>query len=303
MDDNEFADYRWKRLRQYKKKGLVQIQTTCGALNIEVHCDFVPRVAENFMTLCENGYYKGIKFHRNIKNFMIQGGDPTGKGTGGESCWKKPFKDEFDGRLLHSGRGVLSMANSGPNTNGSQFFILYGGARHLDYKHSVFGKVVGGFETLDMLEKIPSDSDDRPKKTMKILDVIVYTNPVTEVDAKIQKELRSERKAKTKQEKMDKVDQKVREEKAKLDKQKESAEIGKFIGFDLNYGDDSSDDSSSDSEEDNKDTVVGTTSKEPRKKYAATDINFDDDFVPAFKPKRMGLNLPKPKATGNFDGW
>eukprot|EP01029_Cantina_marsupialis_P015418 TRINITY_DN3382_c0_g1_i3.p1 TRINITY_DN3382_c0_g1~~TRINITY_DN3382_c0_g1_i3.p1 ORF type:complete len:155 (+),score=59.16 TRINITY_DN3382_c0_g1_i3:89-553(+) len=154
-----------------------------------------------------------------------------------------------------------------------------------------------------MLEKIPSDSDDRPKKTMKILDVIVYTNPVTEVDAKIQKELRSERKAKTKQEKMDKVDQKVREEKAKLDKQKESAEIGKFIGFDLNYGDDSSDDSSSDSEEDNKDTVVGTTSKEPRKKYAATDINFDDDFVPAFKPKRMGLNLPKPKATGNFDGW
>ena len=85
---------------------------------------------------------------------LLQGGDPTGTGTGGESVYGKTFRDELDSRLTHSGRGVLSMANSGPHTNGSQFFILYKSARHLDFKHSVFGRVVGGFETLTAMEKV-----------------------------------------------------------------------------------------------------------------------------------------------------
>lgn len=93
---------------------------------------------------------------------MIQGGDPTGTGRGGESIWGKPFKDEFNSKLLHSGRGIVSMANSGPHTNGSQFFILYKSANHLNYKHTVFGKVVGALTTLSAMEKVPVDDDDRP---------------------------------------------------------------------------------------------------------------------------------------------
>jgi peptidyl-prolyl cis-trans isomerase-like protein 2 len=85
---------------------------------------------------------------------MVQGGDPTGTGTGGESIFKKPFRDEFDTRILHSGRGVLSMANSGENTNNSQFFITFKATSHLDLKHSVFGKVVGGLAVLDKIEKV-----------------------------------------------------------------------------------------------------------------------------------------------------
>jgi len=96
------------------------------------------------------------------RNFMIQGGDPTGTGSGGESIWGKPFKDEPNSKLLHSGRGVVSMANSGPHTNGSQFFILYKSAPHLNFKHTVFGMVVGGLTTLSAMEKVPVDDDDRP---------------------------------------------------------------------------------------------------------------------------------------------
>lgn len=93
---------------------------------------------------------------------MIQGGDPTGTGKGGQSIWGKPFKDELNSKLLHSGRGVVSMANSGPHTNGSQFFILYKSANHLNFKHTVFGMVVGGLTSLASMEKVPVDDDDRP---------------------------------------------------------------------------------------------------------------------------------------------
>lgn len=93
---------------------------------------------------------------------MIQGGDPTGTGRGGESIWGKPFKDELNSKLVHSGRGVVSMANSGPHTNGSQFFILYKSANHLNFKHTVFGMVVGGMSTLATMEKVPVDDNDRP---------------------------------------------------------------------------------------------------------------------------------------------
>ncbi|XP_068654233.1 peptidyl-prolyl cis-trans isomerase CYP65-like [Aristolochia californica] len=170
-----------------KKKGYVQLHTTHGDLNIELHCDITPRACENFITLCERGYYNGIAFHRSIRNFMIQGGDPTGTGRGGESIWGMPFKDEFNSKLVHSGRGVVSMANSGPHTNGSQFFILYKSANHLNFKHTVFGVVVGGMTTLAATEKVPVDDDDRPLEEIKITNVSVFVNPYTEMDEEEEK--------------------------------------------------------------------------------------------------------------------
>ncbi|MCL7038441.1 hypothetical protein MKW94_001078 [Papaver nudicaule] len=165
-----------------KKKGYVQLHTTHGDLNIELHCDIAPRACENFITHCESGYYNGTVFHRSIRNFMIQGGDPTGTGKGGESIWGKPFADEVNSKLLHSGRGVVSMANSGPHTNGSQFFVLYKSANHLNYKHTVFGGVVGGLTTLAVMEKVPVDDDDRPLEEIKITSITVFVNPYLEPD-------------------------------------------------------------------------------------------------------------------------
>ncbi|ESW28705.1 hypothetical protein PHAVU_002G010800 [Phaseolus vulgaris] len=165
-----------------KKKGYVQLHTTHGDLNIELHCDITPRTCENFITLCERGFYNGVAFHRSIRNFMLQGGDPTGTGRGGESIWGKPFKDEFNSKLVHSGRGVVSMANSGPHTNGSQFFILYKSANHLNFKHTVFGVVVGGLTALAAMEKVPVDDNDRPLEEIKITSVTIFVNPYTEPD-------------------------------------------------------------------------------------------------------------------------
>ncbi|EDO30353.1 predicted protein [Nematostella vectensis] len=170
------------RYREVKKKGYVRIQTTHGDLNLELHCEMVPKTCENFMKLCAKGYYENTVFHRSIKNFMIQGGDPTGTGRGGESAWGGEFKDEFKPNLIHQGRGILSMANSGPNTNKSQFFITYRSCRHLDQKHSVFGRVVGGLETLNAMERIECDEKDRPKETIKIKKAVVFVDPFAEVD-------------------------------------------------------------------------------------------------------------------------
>uniref|UniRef100_A0A1D2A8I5 Peptidylprolyl isomerase n=1 Tax=Auxenochlorella protothecoides TaxID=3075 RepID=A0A1D2A8I5_AUXPR len=163
------------------KKGYMRLHTSLGDLNLELHADLAPKTCENFFALLEGGYYTGTAFHRSIKNFMIQGGDPTGTGKGGESVFGGKFKDELTSALLHSGRGVLSMANSGPGTNGSQFFILYKSAHHLDYKHTVFGRVVGGFETLTLMEKVPVDDEDRPLQPITITGASVFVNPYKEL--------------------------------------------------------------------------------------------------------------------------
>jgi peptidyl-prolyl cis-trans isomerase-like protein 2 len=170
-------------LQQLKptKKGYLRLHTSLGDLNVELHCDLVPKTCENFMALAEYGYYTGTKFHRSIKNFMLQGGDPTGSGKGGASVFGPTFEDEIVPNLLHDGRGVLSMANSGKNTNGSQFFILYKSAPHLNYKHTVFGKVVGGFEVLTLMEKIATDDEDRPVQDIEITGATVFVNPYTEL--------------------------------------------------------------------------------------------------------------------------
>jgi peptidyl-prolyl cis-trans isomerase-like protein 2 len=166
--------------RNPTKKGYVRLHTSLGDLNVELHCDVAPRTCENFLTLCAAGYYDGVAFHRSIKNFMIQGGDPSGTGSGGQCIWGQKFKDEIT-HLQHTGRGVLSMANSGPNTNGSQFFMMYKSAAHLDGKHSVFGSIVGGMETLGKMERVPTDAKDKPREPITITGATVFTNPYREM--------------------------------------------------------------------------------------------------------------------------
>ncbi|KZC06381.1 PREDICTED: peptidyl-prolyl cis-trans isomerase-like 2 [Dufourea novaeangliae] len=170
------------RYERVKKKGYIRVVTNFGALNLELHCDLVPKTCENFIKHCQNGYYEGTKFHRSIRNFMIQGGDPTNTGNGGTSIWGKKFEDEFKPNLIHQGRGILSMANSGPNTNGSQFFITFRSCRHLDRKHTVFGKIVGGLETLNTIEKIDVDNKDRPIDDIVIQKTQVFVDPFQEAD-------------------------------------------------------------------------------------------------------------------------
>lgn len=170
------------RYERVKKKGYVRLLTNFGALNLELHCDLVSKTCENFTKHCQNGYYDGTKFHRSIRNFMIQGGDPTNTGNGGKSIWGKPFEDEFKPNLIHQGRGILSMANSGSNTNGSQFFITFRSCRHLDRKHTVFGKIVGGLDTLNAMERVEVDNKDRPIEDIVIQGIQVFVDPFQEAD-------------------------------------------------------------------------------------------------------------------------
>ncbi len=122
------------------------IQTNKGSIELELHADKTPLTVANFVNLAQRGYYDGVAFHRVIANFMIQGGDPTGTGAGGPGY---RFEDEFDASLRHDGPGVLSMANAGPGTNGSQFFITHTATPHLDGNHSVFGRVTSGQDVVD----------------------------------------------------------------------------------------------------------------------------------------------------------
>jgi len=126
------------------------IQTAGGDIVLQLFADKTPNTVNNFVFLAREGFYDGVIFHRVIENFMVQGGDPTGTGRGGPGY---SFADEFHPELGHDGPGVLSMANAGPNTNGSQFFITHVATPHLDGKHSVFGRVTGG---LDVLMAIPA---------------------------------------------------------------------------------------------------------------------------------------------------
>jgi peptidyl-prolyl cis-trans isomerase B (cyclophilin B) len=124
-------------------------ETNKGTIRIELFDDKTPKTVENFETLCSKNFYDGLTFHRVIPDFMIQGGCPDGNGTGGPGY---KFEDEFDPDLRHDGPGILSMANAGPNTNGSQFFITHVACPHLDGKHSVFGRVIEGQDVVDTIE-------------------------------------------------------------------------------------------------------------------------------------------------------
>ncbi|PID21016.1 peptidylprolyl isomerase [Sporosarcina sp. P3] len=178
-----------------ENEALVTMNTTMGPIKIKLFKEQVPKTVENFLTHAENGYYDGIIFHRVIPEFMIQGGDPTGTGMGGESIYGNTFQDEFTMDLFNL-RGALSMANAGPNTNGSQFFIVQasslagasaaqlknggwpeeiadayeanGGTPHLDQKHSVFGQVVEGMDVVDKIANVKTNRDNKPNEEIKI---------------------------------------------------------------------------------------------------------------------------------------
>ena len=179
---------------------IATIKTNMGEIKIKLFPEFAPKAVENFTTHAKNGYYDGLIFHRVINDFMIQGGDPLGTGTGGQSIWGKAFEDEFTGEL-HNLRGALSMANAGPNTNGSQFFIVQakevpedlleqmrmadervfptecieayeeiGGTPWLDFRHTVFGQVYDGMDVVDAIANVATKAQDKP-----VDDVIIET--------------------------------------------------------------------------------------------------------------------------------
>jgi peptidyl-prolyl cis-trans isomerase B (cyclophilin B) len=181
---------------------VIEMKTNKGSIKMKLFPEYAPKAVENFITHSKNGYYNGLIFHRVIRDFMIQGGDPKGNGTGGESIYGKPFEDEFSPNLFNI-RGALSMANAGPNTNGSQFFIVQnqnidpgfreqmekagypkeiidvymerGGTPWLDFRHTVFGQVLEGMEVVDEIANVETDHQDRPLE-----DVIIETILVAE---------------------------------------------------------------------------------------------------------------------------
>ncbi len=180
------------------------MHTNMGDISIKLFGDLAPKTVENFVTHSKNGYYNGLIFHRVINDFMIQGGDPTGTGMGGESIWGSNFEDEFSPEL-HNLRGALCMANAGPNTNGSQFFIVQastvdgnlleqmkglpdsfppdiveaykenGGTPWLDFRHTVFGQVFSGMDTVDNIAKVKVGMNDKPQNDVIINSIDIVT--------------------------------------------------------------------------------------------------------------------------------
>lgn len=147
----------------------VTLETTIGSFTVELYYKHAPKTCRNFIELARKGYYNNVVFHRIIKEFMIQGGDPTGTGRGGESYYGRKFEDEITRDLKHTGAGILSMANSGPNTNGSQFFITLAPTPWLDGKHTIFGRICDGMANIKRLGTVQCDKMDKPLHEVKIL--------------------------------------------------------------------------------------------------------------------------------------
>lgn len=152
----------------------VTLHTNNGDIALKLYDDKAPKACENFSTHAANGYYDNVIFHRVIDRFMIQGGDPTGTGRGGESIWKKNFEDEVNNGLSFNKKGILAMANAGPGTNGSQFFITLAPTEWLTDKHTIFGEVEAGMEVVEAIGKIEKGPGDRPTK-----DVVIERCTVT----------------------------------------------------------------------------------------------------------------------------
>ena len=147
----------------------VVFETTQGTIVFALKPEVAPKACENFEGLVKKGYYNGISFHRIIKGFMIQGGDPTGTGRGGQSIYGQPFEDEFKPNVMFNKPGILAMANAGRNTNGSQFFITTVPTPHLNGRHTIFGEVVEGMDVVKKLENVVTDGRDMPMQPQKIL--------------------------------------------------------------------------------------------------------------------------------------
>ncbi len=151
------------------------LETTSGTIELELRDDLAPKTVENFVKLINKGYYDGIIFHRVIKRFMIQSGDPTGTGSGGDSIWGKDFEDELHPKAMFNKVGVLAMANRGPNTNGSQFFITTTETPWLNGKHTIFGYVKdkASYTVVQKIENVETTYGDRPKSAQKIIKAYI----------------------------------------------------------------------------------------------------------------------------------
>jgi len=152
---------------------IVVFETNQGNIELKLFDDIAPKTCENFIGLVEKGYYDGIIFHRVIKDFMIQGGDPTGTGMGGESLWGGKFKDEVTPDVKFDRKGLLAMANSGANTNGSQFFITTVPTPWLNMKHTIFGEVISEYDTVKKIETTPVASGSKPIEQQKIIKAYI----------------------------------------------------------------------------------------------------------------------------------
>ncbi len=153
------------------EKLIAGIQTNMGNFEIELFVKEAPKTVKNFVGLAIEGYYNGVTFHRIIKDFMIQGGDSTGTGTGGKSIYGGEFEDEFSPNLKHNAPGILSMANRGPNTNTSQFFITTVATPWLDNRHTVFAKVINGMDNVYSIGNVKTDRNDRPVEKVFIKNI------------------------------------------------------------------------------------------------------------------------------------
>ncbi len=202
-EENNKEELKMNQLEMPKQgEEVAVLSTNMGDIKIRLFPEAAPKAVENFETHIKNGYYDGLTFHRVMDGFMIQGGDPTGIGIGGESIWGKPFEDEFH-KDYRNFRGALSMANSGPNTNGSQFFIVQakempnqvlellesgsfseeikeaykslGGTPWLDGGHTVFGQVYDGMEVVDAIAKVKTDGNDKPLEEIVIKEAKIVT--------------------------------------------------------------------------------------------------------------------------------
>eukprot|EP00343_Euplotes_focardii_P010774 CAMPEP_0205827128 /NCGR_PEP_ID=MMETSP0206-20130828/30953_1 /ASSEMBLY_ACC=CAM_ASM_000279 /TAXON_ID=36767 /ORGANISM="Euplotes focardii, Strain TN1" /LENGTH=164 /DNA_ID=CAMNT_0053127725 /DNA_START=29 /DNA_END=521 /DNA_ORIENTATION=+ len=146
----------------------VQMNTSMGDVVLELYWDHAPRTCHNFHELAARGYYDGVIYHRVIKDFMVQGGDPTGTGRGGTSVYGRQFEDEVTKDLKHTGAGILSMANSGKNTNGSQFFFTLAPTPWLDGNHTIFGRVKKGMSVVQRMGLVETDASDKPVTEVKV---------------------------------------------------------------------------------------------------------------------------------------
>ena len=152
---------------------IATLETSLGKIEIELYAKEVPKTVKNFVGLTLEGYYNGVIFHRVIKDFMIQSGDSTGTGMGGKSIYGNDFEDEFVNRLHHNTPGILSMANGGPNTNRSQFFITVAATPGLDRKHTIFGKVTDGMDVVYQISNVQTKRGDKPVKDVVMKSVTI----------------------------------------------------------------------------------------------------------------------------------
>ncbi|XP_035524205.1 spliceosome-associated protein CWC27 homolog [Morone saxatilis] len=177
--------------------GKVLLKTSAGDIDIELWSKEAPKACRNFVQLCMEGYYDGTIFHRVVPEFIVQGGDPTGTGTGGESIYGRPFKDEFHSRLRFNRRGLVAMANAGPHDNGSQFFFTLGRADELNNKHTIFAKVTGDtVYNMLRLAEVECDNEERPLNAHKIKTAEVLHSPFDDI---IPRELKKAKKDKDKE--------------------------------------------------------------------------------------------------------